>query len=335
MNWLLFIAGSLILIWSVTEALWTTLWIDGNSAPLTTRLTTGIWKAWRALFKQKQHGALSLAGPLVLLLTVVCWIVFIWLGWSMMFYAREGSLASSEGVLPDFIGTMWYVAYTMFTVGNGDFLPQGSSWQFLSSFVAFSGMGLVTLSITYLMQIISAVVTKRSFASQVTSIAKAADKFVAAQWTGSGFGEIVLQLNALSGQLATLNEQHLAYPILHYYHAKNADKSSAIALPVLDDSLTIIMECVEEKYRPAETILISCRASVTSYLKTLKAAHIHAKKTVPPLPDWDALKSAGVPVCNKESFVQIFKEHADRRKLLFGLTENAAWRWPSNLEDNG
>lgn len=335
MNWLLLIAGGIIVLWFIIESLWTTLWIDGNSSPLSTRITTLIWKIWKGLFSQKRHKALSLAGPLVLFLTVFTWIFFLWLGWAMIFYARTGSLASSEGELPDFVGTLWYVAYTMFTVGNGDFLPQGSAWQLLSALVAFSGMGLVTLSITYVMQIISAVVTKRSFASQVTSIAKTADDFVVAQWTGNGFGAIELQLNALSGQLGTLNEQHLAYPILHYYHAKNADKSSAIALPVLDDALTIIMDCTEEQYRPAATILISCRASISSYLHTLKAAHIHATDEVPPLPDWEKIKGAGVPVCDRESFEKKFRDNADRRKLLLGLTQNAAWRWPSKLEANG
>ena len=335
MNWLLFIAGAIILIWSVMEGLWTTLWIDGSSAPITTRLTTGIWKAWKAIFKQKRHTALSLAGPLVLLITVVAWIVGVWLGWTLIFYAREGNILTSKGEYPDFFGHIWYVAYTMFTVGNGDWLPQGSAWQVCSSLVAFSGMGLVTLSITYVMQIVSAVVTKRSFASQVTSIAKCSDAYVLAQWTGESFGSIEMQLNALSGQLGTLNEQHMAYPILHYYHAKSADKSSAIALPVLDDTLTIIMECIDKPYRPAATILISCRASISSYIQTLKAAHIEATDKEPPIPDWQKLKEAGLPVCNKEEFEKVFRKCADRRKLLLGLTENAAWVWPSNLEQNG
>ena len=335
MNWLLLIVGSIILLWALIEGLWTTLWIDGSSAPFTTRLTSWIWKFWRTIFKQKRHKTLSLAGPLVLFLTVFLWIILIWLGWTMIFYAEPGALEDSKGVNADFAGTLWYTAYTMFTVGNGDYKPQGDIWQLLSSFVAFTGMGMVTLSITYLMQIVSSVVTKRSFASQVTSIAKTADSFVVAQWTGDSFGAIELQLNSLSGQLAILNEQHLAYPILHYYHAKNADKSSAIALPVLDDALTIMMECIEEKQRPAATILISCRASITSYLSSLKAAHIHSRDKEPPLPDWEELKKNRVPVCSKDEFEKIFRKCADRRKLLFGLTENAAWRWPSKLESNG
>ena len=335
MNWLLLIIGSIITFWTLIEGLWTTLWIDGSSAPITTRITSGIWKAWRAIFKQKRHKALSLAGPLVLFLTVFLWIVFIWIGWALIFYAQAGNLASSKGVNPNFFGTLWYIAYTMFTVGNGDFLPKGDVWQLLSSLVAFTGMGMVTLSITYLMQIVSAVVTKRSFSSQVTSIAKTPDDFVVAQWTGDSFGAIELQLNSLSGQLAMLNEQHLAFPILHYYHARNPDKSSAGALPVLDDALTIMMECVPEGSRPSTTIVKSLRASVTSYLSTLKAAHIQPKDEAPPLPDWNQMHKEGVPVCSKEEFEEIFRKNADRRKLMFGLTENAAWKWPTKFDSNG
>jgi hypothetical protein len=331
MNWLLLLAGIGITFWAIIEGLWTTLWIDGSSAPLTTRLTSGIWQGWKAIFTNRRHTALSLAGPLVLIITIVSWILFIWLGWSLIFAADRGSLQSSEGEIPDFWGRMWYVAYTMFTVGNGDYLPQGSGWQLASAFVAFSCMRMVTLSITYIFQIISAVVTKRSFASQITSIATEADAYVKAQWTGEGFGAMELQLNALSGQLDTLNEQHLAYPILHYYHAKNPNKSSAIALPVLDDALIIIGDCVEKQYRPALTLLMGCRSSIGSYMDTLQAAHIQAAAETPPLPSWEKLREAGVPLCDKRAFEQVFREREDRRKLVLGLTQNAAWAWPSTL----
>ncbi|EMR03451.1 potassium channel family protein [Cesiribacter andamanensis] len=330
MNWILLLAGIILTSWAILEGLWTTLWIDGNSAPVTGRITSGIWQAWKHLFRHR-HKALSLAGPLVLIVTVVSWILFIWLGWTLIFAAEQGSLMSSKGEIPDFWGRAWYVAYCMFTIGNGDYLPQGSGWQLVSSFVGFSGMGMVTLSITYIFQIVSAVVTKRSFSSQITSIATEADAYVKQQWTGTDFGAIELQLNALSGQLDTLNEQHLAYPILHYYHAQHSEKSIAIALPVLDDALIIIGDCVAEEYRPARTLLMGCRSSIGSYLKTLRAAHIHAAREVPPLPNWHALREAGLPLCSREEFEGRFRKWEDRRKLMLGVTQNAAWRWPSTL----
>lgn len=332
MNWLLFSAGALVVLWFIIEGLWTTLWVDGHSAPVTGRLTSWLWKFWKAVFKGS-HKALSLAGPMVLTLSLLSWILMIALGWSLMFYAERGSLMSSSGVLPDYAGTLWYVAYTMFTVGNGDFLPQADLWQVLSALVAFTGMGMVTLAVTYMLQIISALVNKRSLASQITSIAHTAEDFVIAQWTGNGFGAIELQLTSISSQLSTLNEQHLAYPILHYYHAQKSQKSTAVAIVILDDALTLLQECMEQEYMPNETITKSCRATIKSYLETLRSAYIQAADEVPDLPDWEKMKAAGVPICSKTEAEQRFRQHDERRKVLLGMNRDAAWKWPTELEN--
>ena len=173
------------------ESLWTTLWIDGSGSPLSSRFTTGIWRLMRAVVGTKHHSALSLNGPVTLSLTILLWILMMMFGWSFVFYSYTGSLVStSDQTPPDFAGTLWYVAYTMFTVGNGDFAPKGDTWQLVSAAVATTGMLMVTLSITYLLQIVSADVNKRSFASQVSSIASHPEDFVVSQWTGQNFGAI-------------------------------------------------------------------------------------------------------------------------------------------------
>ena len=330
MNVPLLILGILLTLWGLMEGLWTTIWVDGNSAPLTSRLTTGIWKLFRVLIPSRKHRTLSLAGPTILLVTVVSWIIFLWFGWSLLFYADPGALVvKSTNSSPNFTDCLWYVAYTMFTVGNGDFVPQGGVWQVLSSLVAFTGMGMVTLSITYVLQVISAVANKRAFSSQITSIGKTPEEFVKKQWTGGGFGAIELQLNSLSGQLATLNEQHLAFPILHYYHAARVEKSQDVAIAVLDDALTLIELGVEEKYQPAQTILSSTRQSVDSFLTTVKMAFIKPAKEVPPEPDISQLSGKEIPFIPEQEFYQKLEKEKDRRKLILGLINSGAWRWPS------
>lgn len=330
MNEFLLIAGILLTIWGIVEGLWTTIWVDGNSAPFTSRLTTWIWKFFRVIISKKNHKLLSLAGPVILAITVLCWILFLWFGWTFLFYADpESILVKSTNSSPDFSDCFWYVAYTMFTVGNGDFTPQGDVWQVVSSLVAFTGMSMVTLSITYILQVISAVTNKRAFSSQVTSIGKTSEEFVIKQWTGDSFGAIELQLNSLSNQLAVLNEQHLAFPILHYYHAVRLEKSQDVAIAILDDALTLIKLGVEKKSHPAETILSSTRQSVDSFLTTVKMAFIRPAKNLPQAPDISQLEKKGVPVIPGQEFYEKLEKESDRRKLISGLINNGAWHWPS------
>lgn len=330
MNTSLLILGILLTILGLTEGLWTSLWVDGNSAPLTSRVTTWIWKLFRIVVSTKNNKTLSLAGPVILFFTVVLWILLIWLGWTLIFYSYpESLLVKSTNSLPDFTDVIWYVGYCMFTVGNGDFTPQGDIWQVLSSLVAFTGMAMVTLSITYVLQVISAVVNKRAFANQILSIGKTPEEFVKKQWTGNDFGAIELQLNSLSQQLSTLNEQHMAFPILHYYHAAKGKKSQDIAIAVMDDALTIIDLAVKPQYKPAETILSSARQTVETFLETVRMAFIQAAKETPVAPDYNILKEKEIPLISEQHFNEKLEMENDRRKLILGLINNGAWQWPS------
>jgi hypothetical protein len=334
MNWWLLLFGCFLVIWALIEALWTTLWIDGNSAPFTSRLTTWIWKAFRLVDRSNHHRFLSLSGPLTLFFTVVVWIFLLGFGWTLMFQADPDSLMDPwNNAKPTFAGILWYVAYTMFTVGNGDFSPQSSLWQLISGLVAFTGMSMVTLSITYILQVLSAVVNKRTFAAQVLSIGKSAEEILLAQWDGKGFGLIELQLATWSSQLSKLTEQTLSYPILHYYHAAKGEKSSAVALAVLDDALSIIACGIRKEYQPAPTILLAARQSVRGHLDTLQTAFIKPANMTPDPPDLSRLREAGIPLVDEQSFNNSLDQLQDRRKLLLGMIQNAAWHWPPLKED--
>lgn len=329
MDTLIFVTGLVLLLWGLLEGLWTTIWVDGNAAPLTSRFTTAIWKVFRKVVPTGKNKTLSLAGPIILAGTVVIWVLLIWLGWTLIFYSDSSSiLVKATNSSPDFSDGLWYVAYSMFTVGNGDFTPQGDWWQIASSLVAFTGMSMVTLSITYVLQVISAVANKRAFASEVTSIGSTAEEFVIKQWTGNDFGAIELQLNSLSGKLSQLNEQHMAFPILHYYHAAREEKSQDIAIAILDDALSLIKLGMEKKDLPPETILSSARHSIDSFLTTVEQAFIKPSTQIPAPPNISRVREEGVPVIEENKFYEKLAKEDDRRRLILGLINNGAWRWP-------
>ena len=326
MNITLLFLGIIILIWGLLESLWTTIWVDGNSGPFTGRITTWIWKFFRLISPPKWHKFLSLAGPVILSSTVLMWVLLIWLGWTLLFFSEPSSLVvKATHSAADFTDVLWYIAYTMFTVGNGDFYPEGNLWQVLSSLVAFTGISMVTLSITYVLQVVSAVTDKRAFASEVLGIGKTPEEFVIKQWTGKDFGAMELQLNSLSGQLNKLNEQHMAFPILHYYHAAREEKSHDIAIAILDDALNIIQFGMEERYHPSKTILASAKKSIGSFLVTVEHAFIKPAPETPPATNLDKVRHHGVPVIGQKDFNQNLEKQEDRRKLILGLIRNGSW----------
>ena len=246
-----------------------------------------------------------------------------------MLYSDSSSLIDVrryDGVT--FLECIWFTAYTLFTVGNGDFTPTPGIWQIACSLAALTGLVIVTLSVTYILQVLAAISNKRSFASQVTSLGNSAEEWVISQWNSKDFGRIELQLNSINGQLARLTEQHLAFPILHYYHSKNADRASTVATGILDDALSILAFGVEEKYRPDHAAILTSRRSVQNFLKTLRSAFISPAGESPSLPDLARLRDAGIPVVPEEDFYKSMKQLEERRKITLGMIWNDAWQWP-------
>ncbi|ELY98067.1 potassium channel family protein [Natrialba asiatica] len=353
MNPLFLLAGTVVLAAVIVDLLWTTLWVDGGSGPLSGRLTTGVWHGLRRVTDNYPR-ALSLAGPIILALTLAMWIGLIWLGWTLLFAGGTTALADSQtGDPATWAGRLYYVAYTMFTSGNGDYTPTSSVWELVSSFTTATGMAFVTLGVSYVLSVLGAVSEKRAFASDVTGLGERSEAFVRTSWTGdvapsdydsetdgrrpdggrageaqNPFSGLELPLESLASQLSLLAEQHKSYPILHYYHSEQAMQASAVAVPILDDALTLFRHGVPADEQLDPTLVENARTSVDSYLETLDTAFIDPAEEVPPEPELERLREEGIPTVSDEEFDAALAELSDRRRKLLGVVRADAWEWP-------
>ncbi|ATW89038.1 hypothetical protein halTADL_2291 [Halohasta litchfieldiae] len=332
-NPLYVVLGVVLLIALVVDLLWTTLWVDGGSGPLSARLATGVWRILRRLGRRHSR-FLSLAGPFVLVLTLSMWIGLLWAGWTFVFAGGEYALIDTRNGGPaDWSGRIYYVAYTMFTDGNGDFTPNGDLWEMASSFTTASGMLVATLSVSYILSILGAVSQKRSFANGVTALGMRSEAFLQSGWDGEDFTDLDLLLDTLSSDLNMLAEQHKSYPILHYYHSENETEASAMAVAILADAMFLLEVAVPDANEPNEALTESTRSSVNDYLETLNNAFIQPAEQPPPPPDLDHLREADIPTVSDREFAEALAEREDSRRKLLGAVDADAWYWPSeNLE---
>lgn len=328
MNYFYLAFGIALVSLALIDALWTTLWVDGSGGPVSSRVTTWIWRPILAVNGRKRHHALSFFGPLILFLIVVMWVVLLWAGWVFIFASVEQALMNTRDHTPaDWAGRIYFVAYTMFTMGNGDLSPEGDVWQIVTALTNGSGMFLVTLAITYLLSVISAAVRKRAFATQITGLGQTAEDFVIAGWDGNDLRSFDLALNSLSSELAMLSEQYLAYPILQYYHAAKASKSPVLAIAALSDALMILRYGVDENVRPNPVSLRSAHSAVESFIEAMPSSFVHAAPEPPPLPQLDKIRKEGIPAVDDETFRCAIKGMEERRRKLLGLVRNDGWNW--------
>ncbi|MFD1562002.1 two pore domain potassium channel family protein [Haloarchaeobius amylolyticus] len=330
MNLIYLAVGIALLVGGIVDILWTTLWVDGGSGPISGRLTTGVWRGLRVVTRNHDR-ALSLAGPLILTLTLVLWIGLIWIGWTFIFASYPTALVDTRtGGTADWWGRFYYVAYTMFTEGNGDYTPLygGDVWEVASAFTTATGMAFVTLGVSYVLTVLGAVSDKRAFASTVTGLGGRSEAFVRAGWNGQNFDGLELTLETLGSELSTLAEQHKSYPILHYYHSEKGERASAVAVPILDESLTLFRHGIPDEDSPDPAVVETARSSAQSYLETLDESFIEPAPSVPRAPDLDRLRTDDIPTVSDPAFAEALAELTDRRRHLLGVVEADAWEWP-------
>lgn len=326
---LLAILGVGLVLLVLIDALWTTLWIDGAAGPVTSRVGAGLWRVSLALAGRKNPRMQSLAGPLILAATYATWILLLWAGWVFILAADPNAILTTAEpkTPPDWSGRIWFVGYTISTLGNGDFSPNGGVWQIVISFIALSGFSVTTLALSYLVSMSGAVVTKRALASQVTGMGSSAEELVRNAWNGRDFHTLDQSLTAVSTQLSGVTQRYLAYPALKYFHEANASDSLAVALAVLDDSLTLLRYGVSPEARPNVASLHSARSAVQTYLGTIHSTFAGRSEDAPPPPDLNALRAIGVPTVSDAEFADAVEQLAERRRLLLGFVLKDGWRW--------
>ncbi|MCZ2860441.1 potassium channel family protein [Blastococcus sp. VKM Ac-2987] len=328
---LLVVGGALavvLVVWDVTA---TTLTLGEGAGPLTRRLLAAAWRLLLRVHRRRggRPRLLSSAGPLLMGVTVFLWVALFWAGWSLVFLG-SGSVAEARTGRPGSVADVVYFAgYAVSTLGVGDFVATEPAWRVMTSLASFSGLALVTLSITYLFSVMSAVVGRRATATQLHGLGDSAQGIVVGGWDGDRFDPaFTQQLLQLPAQLAAVAEQHLAYPVLHYFRSERATASAPVAIARLDDAMLLLGKAVAADVRPPAAAVLPVRRVIDRYVATAT----HGRESPhdaepPPGPGLDRLADAGIPLGDREEWRRAVDAAAPRRARLRRLVEDAGWEW--------
>lgn len=327
------VVGVVLLVVVIVDLTWTTLWVEGGAGPLTSRLMAWTWRGLRRVGRGRR-GVLTLSGPLILVVGFAAWTSLLWAGWTLFFAGTEAALLDTVGGGGiSWVDRLYFTGYAMFTLGNGDLVPNGDVWQVATVLVTASGMLYVTLAVTYVLSVLDAVTQKRAFASGVSGLGPRGEDVLRTAWNGEEFQGLDLLLNTYVEQLNALTSNHKAYPILHYYYSERVDRSPVTSVAILEDALSLLAFGVPEGHRPSDAIIENARSSVDGYLETLEGSFVEPAADAPPPPDLGSLEDAGIPTTSEQSFASALDGVAERRRTLLGLVELDVRRWPSGDDD--
>ena len=331
LSWVLIIGGLIIVAIVLLDVLWSTISTNGGG-PMTMAVTIGCWKVARGLFlRLEYHRILMTNAAVILVLTFLAWVVPMWLGWTMVFSAvDEAVIHQMTGEPAGLADRAYFSAMVFLTLGTGDLVADAGGWRLLSTVAALNGLVVITLTITYLISVLAAVMEKRRLALLINAMGTTASDIVTNGWDGEDFDVLEDQLYDIAARLTLHAERHLAYPVLQYFHPRDDNAALPPALARLDDTTTLLSRCVEENARPNEATLQILRGAIDVYLDRVQLAHLSEVKTHPPTPDIDALDVSGVPVCEYRICREAFASRTDRRTTLCGLLQAEGWSWPGD-----
>lgn len=324
---LLIAAGLLLVLLVFVDALMTTISVSAGAGPVTKRVLGLCWRGFLALHRPDSRSSLlNAAGVLLLVGTVLMWVAGLWTGWFLVLLGSDTAVASNTGAP---VGTtdVWYLSgYLIFTLGTGDVVAASSTWRLVTAAAAFSGLFLVTLAITYLTAVVSAVVVRRRIALQVTGLGSSAVEIIRRAWDGKRFSSMFeQQLITLTPDVMTTAEQHLAYPVLHYFHASQPSLAAPLAIAQLDDVMVLI-DAIEPDHRPDENAVAPIRFAMDRYVRTATEIAWVPQAPAPTPPDASTLDDAGIP-WGPGGVAGAASARADRRAKLNQLVVSDGWTW--------
>src|SRR3954453_641790 len=120
-------------------------------------------------FISRQGAVLSFCGPVILVLLVGVWALGLTLGAALIMHPELGtSIRATNGETPtDFIAAMYAGGTSMAIVGASDFTPHTSPTRLLFLFNSLIGMSVMSLTLTYLMQVYTALQRRNVLAMNI------------------------------------------------------------------------------------------------------------------------------------------------------------------------
>lgn len=328
MSVFLLVLGLVILAVISSDVLVTTLTLRGGGF-LTDRFSSWLWHGATKMHRyHANHRLLAAIGLLLVLGMAFLWYFMTWVAWSLIFDSFQDAIINASNGEPASIwGRIYFTAYTLTTLGRGDYQPQTTLWHLLTGLAAANGFFLVTLSIAYLFPVVSAAIQKRSLALYISTLGGTGDKILTNTWNGRDFGNLDQHLIALAPLIIALSEQHLAYPVLHYFHTRERSRCLPLSLAALDEAMTLLQYAIPPEHRPDPAALNTARRACAAFIKTLKSDYIVPAKSEPPLTPLQLLKERGIPTVSDRDFYRATGQINKRRRLLLSLVRNDGWTW--------
>src|SRR3954464_3578199 len=154
-------AGVVLVLFVLADVFLTVLYARIGTGIISDHVAKWTWAVFRHVSKlagSRRGTGLSFCGPIILVLILFVWIGGLTCGTALILHPTLGkSLIMTGGPTPtDFVTAMYLAGTTMSTVGTSNFAPMTTPLRVVFLWNSLIGISVVTLTLTYLLQVYSA-----------------------------------------------------------------------------------------------------------------------------------------------------------------------------------
>lgn len=253
LNIVLFVAGIILAALTLRDVFQTVIVPGESQASLQVarRLISLLLPAWK-LARGKRRGLSGSFAPSILVFSFLIWMALLMIGFALMAWAARNRF---QPPLESYWESLYVVGCSLVTVGVSEENALGiARWVVLGS--GFSGFAVVTMAVTYLLQVQNNVTRRDTGIIKLTTVAGSPPSAVtllkrfAAIRNEHELGEAV---RAGRDWCAAVRQSHVSHPTLIYFQSVGSEAGWPAALSALLD-LSLLLEFFideDEFYGPA------------------------------------------------------------------------------------
>ncbi|MGR4068731.1 potassium channel family protein [Billgrantia sp. C5P2] len=272
------------------------------------------------------HGLLKAVGPWLTVALMMTWVGLIWLGWWLVFSSHESAVYHPDsGTYANPLERLYFVGYTITTLGYGDFVAGTGKWQVLAVMAAANGFFLLTLAVTYILAVMSAVVQKRQLAISIHALGETPAAIVKRLEGEGNFEELADQADNLRATIISVGQQHLAYPILHYYHQGEPGRALPVAMFRLYQALTLVCHGRTSLTPSVRFKLQAALDSLESFLSVLSHDFVRPASLAPEIDA--AWLPATIALDKSPEALRQYLEELESQRIWLAYVQKDGWEW--------
>ena len=249
MDLLIQTVGAAIVIVALLDVFFTILFPASGHGPVRNLLGWAVWRFFRrigaTMTGQRRRSFLSYSGPILFTVTFTAWFMLLVVGWAMIYVPGVGTAitASSGGTDPRWATALYYSGFNLTTLGVGNVAANTALYRLLTVAEAAIGVAFFGMVVTYFLSVYSELTSRNAFAQglhHLTGQTGCAAELLARLADGQDLAETRQHLSSKAEFLRRIYQTHRFYPVLRYFHYREAYYELPRILLIALDTATLV-----------------------------------------------------------------------------------------------